>query len=366
MARHVPILAHRETLLWALENRSTVVIVGETGCGKSTQVPKFLVEAGWAAPPRCVVSTQPRSVAARELASRVAGELGCDGVGGPVGFAYRFEERWCPERTRLKFTTDGWLLREALFDPLFLHYSVVMVDEAHERSAATDVLLGLLKKVQRARREAGDPLRVVVSSATADAEGFAAFFGAADSVVARVDGRQYPVDVFYADAALGSDYVAAAVAVVERLHAAEKDLGRAFLVFLPGAREVDEACRALRGSLADPARPAVDRSICTKRPKAFPVYVALALAAAVAAAHLALICGLRSLRARRDAEKNAYVMVDTFDELGDDDDDDGIELGAVDAEPEDTTPPEKEPEKAADAPPPPPEASPEPPLAKRD
>ncbi|KAH8069918.1 hypothetical protein JL721_5455 [Aureococcus anophagefferens] len=119
--------------------------------------------------------------------------------------------------------------------------------------------------------------------------------------------------------------------------------------------------------VADPARPSVDRSLCTKRPKAFPAYVALALAAAVAAAHLALICGLRSLRARRDAEKkNAYVMVDTFDELGDDDDDDGIELGAVDAEPEDTTPPEKEPEKAADAPPPPPEASPEPPLAKRD
>ncbi|KAK7240101.1 hypothetical protein SO694_00117022 [Aureococcus anophagefferens] len=118
--------------------------------------------------------------------------------------------------------------------------------------------------------------------------------------------------------------------------------------------------------VSDPARPSVDRSLCTKRPKAFPAYVALALAAAVAAAHLALICGLRSLRARRDAEKNAYVMVDTFDELGDDDDDDGIELGAVDAEPEDTTPPEKEPEKAADAPPPPPEASPEPPLAKRD
>ena len=118
--------------------------------------------------------------------------------------------------------------------------------------------------------------------------------------------------------------------------------------------------------VSDPARPSVDRSLCTKRPKAFPAYVALALAAAVAAAHLALICGLRSLRARRDAEKNAYVMVDTFDELGDDDDDDGIELGAVDAEPEDTTPPEQEPEKAADAPPPPPEASPEPPLAKRD
>ncbi|KAH8060686.1 hypothetical protein JL722_4799 [Aureococcus anophagefferens] len=116
--------------------------------------------------------------------------------------------------------------------------------------------------------------------------------------------------------------------------------------------------------VSDP-RPSVDRSLC-KRPKAFPAYVALALAAAVAAAHLALICGLRSLRARRDAEKNAYVMVDTFDELGDDDDDDGIELGAVDAEPEDTTPPEKEPETAADAPPPPPEASPEPPLAKRD
>ena len=150
-SRHVPIAAHRETLLWALENRSALVVVGETGCGKSTQLPKYLIEAGWAAPPRCVVSTQPRALAALELATRVAGELGCDGVGGPVGYAARFEERWCPERTRLKFTTDGWLLREALFDPLFAHYSVVVVDEAHERSLATDLLLGLLKKAMRAR-----------------------------------------------------------------------------------------------------------------------------------------------------------------------------------------------------------------------
>lgn len=255
-SRHVPIAAHRETLLWALENRSALVVVGETGCGKSTQLPKYLIEAGWAAPPRCVVSTQPRALAALELATRVAGELGCDGVGGPVGYAARFEERWCPERTRLKFTTDGWLLREALFDPLFAHYSVVVVDEAHERSLATDLLLGLLKKAMRARAARGDALRVVVMSATADADAFERFFGVDDTAVAVVDGRQYAVDVFFAESPRGADYVAAAAEAVERAHASERRLEAAILVFLPGAREVEECCRLLRAALRDPDRPA--------------------------------------------------------------------------------------------------------------
>ncbi|KAH8044220.1 helicase [Aureococcus anophagefferens] len=237
-SRHVPIAAHRETLLWALENRSALVVVGETGCGKSTQLPKYLIEAGCGA----------ASVRREHAAAGARGPRARDARRGRARLrrrrrarrAARFEERWCPERTRLKFTTDGWLLREALFDPLFAHYSVVVVDEAHERSLATDLLLGLLKKALRARAARGDALRVVVMSATADADAFERFFGVDDTAVAVVDGRQYAVDVFFADAPRGADYVAAAAEAVERAHASERRLEAAILVFLPGAREVEE------------------------------------------------------------------------------------------------------------------------------
>ncbi|KAH8083822.1 helicase [Aureococcus anophagefferens] len=177
-SRHVPIAAHRETLLWALENRSALVVVGETGCGKSTQLPKYLIEAGWAAP------------------------------------------------------------------------RVVVVDEAHERSLATDLLLGLLKKAMRALAARGDALRVVVMSATADADAFERFFGVDDTAVAVVDGRQYAADVLFA--APGADYSAGAV---ERAHASERRLEAAILVFCRArARSRSAAGSALRRSGPGPPR----------------------------------------------------------------------------------------------------------------
>jgi len=169
----LPIARYRDSLLYALEEYRTVVVVGETGCGKTTQLPQYLHEAGWTAGGRRVVCTQPRRVAAVTVAQRVADEMGRE-LGGTVGYAVRFDDR-TGEDTAIKFCTDGLLIREALRDPLLSRVSVVIVDEAHERSLHTDVLLGLLKKVQRRRKD----LRIIVASATLDAEKFRDFFEAA-------------------------------------------------------------------------------------------------------------------------------------------------------------------------------------------
>ena len=167
----LPIFKTRDAILHLVETRATTVLVGQTGCGKTTQVPQYLVEAGWTAGGRLVACTQPRRVAAMTVASRVADEMGVT-LGAEVGYAVRFENVSTPGVTRVRFCTDGVLLRELMEDPLLSRYSVVMVDEAHERSLATDLLLGLLKKVQRRRPD----LRIIIASATIQAEEFAAFF----------------------------------------------------------------------------------------------------------------------------------------------------------------------------------------------
>jgi len=169
--QRLPIYTNRLHILYLLEHYRTVVIVGETGCGKSTQIPQYLFEAGWADGGRVVACTQPRRVAAQTLAARVAEEMGVD-LGKECGYTIRFDNKADAERTRVKFLTDGILLREMMGDPLLSRYSVIMVDEAHERSIYTDVVVGLLKKIQRRRKD----LRVIVSSATLNAEAFKNFF----------------------------------------------------------------------------------------------------------------------------------------------------------------------------------------------
>ena len=169
--QRLPIYSNRLHILYLLEHYRTVVIVGETGCGKSTQIPQYLFEAGWADGGRVVACTQPRRVAAQTLAARVADEMGVD-LGKECGYTIRFDNKADAERTRVKFLTDGILLREMMGDPLLSRYSVIMVDEAHERSIYTDVVVGLLKKIQRRRKD----LRVIISSATLDAEAFKNFF----------------------------------------------------------------------------------------------------------------------------------------------------------------------------------------------
>lgn len=250
LRRTLPIYAQRNALLYHVETFQFVIVVGETGSGKTTQIPQYLHEAGWASSDRIIACTQPRRLAATSIAARVAQEMDCM-LGQQVGYTIRFEDCSHPTHTKIKYLTDGMLLRECLRDPLLSRYSVVMVDEAHERGYQTDLLLGLLKKIARKRPE----LRIIVSSATMDALAFKDFFTdnqvlaagmvpAEKSKVAILElkGRTFPVDIAYL-AQPASDYVQCAVETVWKIHLSEPrgDI----LVFLTGRQEIDSALQAL-------------------------------------------------------------------------------------------------------------------------
>lgn len=248
--QRLPIYANRSQILYLLENYRTVVIVGETGTGKTTQIPQYLYEAGWAAGGRVVGCTQPRRVAAQTVAARVAEEMGTQ-LGQVCGYTIRFDDKSDPAMTRVKFLTDGILIREMMGDPLLSRYSVLMIDEAHERSVYTDVLIGLLKKVQKRRKD----LRLIISSATLDADAFKSFFlGAhpdvppAPGTLGRVAamsmeaGRMYPVDVHYL-AEPAPDYFSACLATCLAIHSGEPEGD--ILVFVTGADECDGLAQAL-------------------------------------------------------------------------------------------------------------------------
>lgn len=208
-----------------------------------TEIPQFLLEAGWAAEQRQVVCTQPRRVAASSVAARVADETHTC-LGDVIGYAVRFEDCTHPTRTRVRYTTPGLLFRECLSDPLLSRYSVIMVDEAHERGAYTDLLIALLQKIRRKRPD----LRMILASATMDAEAFARYFDAAHgtseavSTILSIEGRTFPVDVAYTAAPV-RDYVAAAVDAVWALHIAEP--AGDILVFLTGRDDIDATLQAL-------------------------------------------------------------------------------------------------------------------------
>jgi len=244
--QRLPIFSLRNHLLFLVENYRTTIIIGETGCGKSTQIPQYLLEAGWAAGGRVIGVTQPRRVAAITLANRVADERNSV-IGKEVGYLIRFDDCRDATETRCTFMTDGMLVREMMQDPLLSKYSVLLLDEVHERSLNTDIALGLLKKIMRKR----DDLRVVVASATLDAERFHKFFNTNTSgdtkkdtaYIMSVSGRMFPVDVHYAEDPV-PDYVAASIATVTKLHAGEPDGD--VLVFLTGMDEVEAVCRELK------------------------------------------------------------------------------------------------------------------------
>jgi ATP-dependent RNA helicase DDX35 len=269
----LPIFKCRDAILFLVETRATTVLVGQTGCGKTTQVPQYLAEAGWCAGGRMVACTQPRRVAAQTIAARVAEEMGTP-LGRDVGYAVRFESVCTPGVTKIVFCTDGVLLRELMDDPLLTKYGVVMVDEAHERSLASDALLGLLKKIQRRRPD----LRVVIASATIQAETFAEFFDTRDVPlkpalgpaalapgarvpsrepgIVSVEGRAHSVAIHYL-AKPAPEYVKAAVATALDVHRSEGPGD--VLVFLTGEDEIEEACEMLRDSWEEETRAASGR-----------------------------------------------------------------------------------------------------------
>ncbi|KAG8851147.1 hypothetical protein FRB96_009488 [Tulasnella sp. 330] len=239
----LPIFKHREKLLYCIEKYGVTIVVGQTGCGKTTQLPQYLYETGWASQGNVIACTQPRRVAATSVATRVAAEVGSL-LGDEVGYTIRFEDVSDKERTRIKYMTDGMLFRETMVDPLLSKYSVIMIDEAHERSMYTDLLLGVLKKIRRKR----PALRLIVSSATLDASAFLEYFTTGpgdtpdDAVIVSLEGRMFPVEIAYLKEPC-ADYVIEAVRTIWEIHS--KQGPGDILVFLTGREEIDRCISEL-------------------------------------------------------------------------------------------------------------------------
>jgi pre-mRNA-splicing factor ATP-dependent RNA helicase DHX15/PRP43 len=237
--RMLPMSENRDLIVSTVAAHKVTLLVGETGSGKSTQLPQFLIEALGGASGR-LVCTQPRRVAALSLAQRVSEEMDVR-LGDEVGYSVRFEERRS-DKTRVSYVTDGMLLREVMRDPMLTQYKIVMIDEAHERTVSSDLLLGLIKLNLLKR----DDIHVVIMSATLDVEKFQANFKEAPTV--RVPGRMFPVQHFYTDNPV-KDYVASAIEHAWRVHTQEGPGD--VLAFLIGEAEIEMACRKLQHRIDD-------------------------------------------------------------------------------------------------------------------
>ncbi|KAI8063377.1 P-loop containing nucleoside triphosphate hydrolase protein [Gilbertella persicaria] len=248
--KQLPIYSGREAIIETLKANDTVIVMGETGSGKTTQIPQFLIEAGIASKDLGGVAvTQPRRVAAVNLAKRVAEET-MSQLGGKVGYTVRFDDTSSPH-TIIKYLTDGMLLREILADELLLRYKVVVLDEAHERTLRTDMLFGMIKTIQRKRaeKEGVHPLKIVIMSATLDAEKFSEFFNQAK--ILYVSGRLYPVDTMFTIEPQ-ADYLDAALVSIFQIHV--NNPKGDILVFLPG-QEAIESLTSLVNEYAAQLRP---------------------------------------------------------------------------------------------------------------
>ncbi|KAL4125430.1 hypothetical protein PRIC2_009014 [Phytophthora ramorum] len=229
--QRLPIYAHRSRIIEAVNGHQVVILVGETGSGKTTQIPQYIWESDRAH--ARVAITQPRRVAAITVAQRVCEEANRGPLGDAVGYCVRFDDT-TSKNTRLKFMTDGMLVREALLSPTLERYSVVVLDEAHERTLQTDILFGIVKRAMRKRKD----LKVVVMSATLDVALFRRFFADFEPSVIQIPGRMFQVDVFYT-AKTQPDYLDSALVAVLQIHLDEKTSNGSILVFLTGQEDIE-------------------------------------------------------------------------------------------------------------------------------
>lgn len=226
---------YSDEFLQLYQQSQILVFVGETGSGKTTQIPQFVLFDDLPQTQRKMVAcTQPRRVAAMSVAQRVAAEMDVK-LGEEVGYSIRFEDMTSP-KTLLKYMTDGMLLREAMNDHNLSRYSTIILDEAHERTMATDVLMGLLKEVVQRRPD----LKIIIMSATLDAQKFQRYF--MDAPLLAVPGRTHPVEIFYTPEP-EQDYVEAAIRTVLQIHATEAEGD--ILLFLTGEEEIEDASRKI-------------------------------------------------------------------------------------------------------------------------
>ncbi|MEP6479470.1 MAG: DEAD/DEAH box helicase, partial [Rhodoglobus sp.] len=240
----LPVSQRRDDISAAIRDNQVVIVAGATGSGKTTQIPKMLLELGY----QSIGHTQPRRIAARTIAERIAEELG-EEVGQLVGYQVRFTDR-VGKNTRIKLMTDGILLNEIHRDRDLKKYDAIIIDEAHERSLTVDFLLGYLKQLLPRRRD----LKVIITSATIDPESFSRHFN--DAPIIEVSGRTYPVEIRYrplvaeaaededGDPSDDRDYL-------QGINDALDELGREsdgdVLVFLSGENEIRDAEDAIKG-----------------------------------------------------------------------------------------------------------------------
>ncbi|KAG1872441.1 P-loop containing nucleoside triphosphate hydrolase protein [Suillus subalutaceus] len=243
----LPVFAHMTEFYKIFNKHQIIIVAGETGAGKTTQIPQFVVYSDLPHTKNKIVAcTQTRRIATTAVAERVAEEMDVQ-LGQQVGYSIRFEDMTEPGTTFLKYMTDGILLREAMNDPDLTRYSTIILDEAHERTLATDILMGILKTLAQRRPD----LKLIIMSATLDALKFQKYFAVSGSTLAplfKVPGRTYPIEVFYTQEP-EPDYVKAAIRTVLTIHRTEEPGD--ILLFLTGEEEIEDACRKIKLEVDD-------------------------------------------------------------------------------------------------------------------
>ena len=261
--QQLPVYQYKNEILESIKFNSVVIIEGQTGSGKTTQIPQFILDSGICPPNQKIVCTQPRRVAASSVAMRVADEMDVN-CGDVVGYSVRFDSNY-NSNTRLLYMTDGLLLREFVEDPMISKYGVVIIDEAHERTINTDIILGLLKQLNEIRKD----LKIIVMSATLDADKFVKFFIARDILPPhiKVPGKLYNVTLHYTPGQ-SSNYRPEIISRVMTICTSDRQGD--ILIFLTGEDEIESLCSILRDKIS-----ATRRQNRLVQAEVFPMYAQL-------------------------------------------------------------------------------------------